>query len=850
MNPNLFIDDDGEPLRFSIARFDRRGAIRLLIEQNGGEVVEPHEPNIFMKISSLKLARVPGRFYSEKYIVDSIQRGRLPVNRERYLLWPSKPIAESASHGGEEKPGKRPQHEPPGFRTPFTKEEDALLIQLIAKNRDGLTGDLLYQELARTHPSRTWSSWRDRAVKKLLPRMSADYLSRLREEYATKAAAAAAAAAATAASDSAAATARESDNNDSQNEASVSQINLLGSSQRQNQRVARDSGPAEEMVLHEEDVRREPPKIARYNTATKGQHDVKKRKHRATEFVDEFDDGDDFGVGYHEEDAVASRFQPNDTLPAVVNNTSSSSNSGGAGSSVKISSKSPANDSLPRAVSIKPLDLEGASTVEAEISSPSPPKRFQLTTVNPTSVAPVYSATSRKSLPERRSQQSMAMPDPDPIPTTTARAVPPPATTTAATTTTATATTPTTAPIATTTTTRGRISTGVLANASPKNPVLSAFLEMNHESLPGTSSSRRSSGSNRRKSNADELVEIRDELRRAELKQQQQQQQAEGDGIRKRQRIGYSSSVGKPGNSDGREDDNNNNGDLVALVVGGKKWVGKSENNNRGDEYMAAALKQGVEASKIAAAAAAAQTHSPITPRRQSARISISPAKEASSPTKEAGYDNVTPLKRSGSVSKYIQRALKSPARGSFVEPDSDNEMDASDHDRTQVAAAVPRIDSQALSFVTDEDEYEAANKSFDEFSSVNDTTQALPGNIYEEVAAEVSYELVEDVLDASDDEDEPTAVEAQLMRETGDSFKNVKKAMFMTTYLKKKARFLLKAKFNVNRLDPKVRAFIFLPEEDDVLLGDDEDRYRALEEQKGRNMLEYRRVFLANLGQ
>ncbi|KAJ3352092.1 hypothetical protein HDU83_008370 [Entophlyctis luteolus] len=170
----LFTDAQNRPLRFTVTRSDDRASIRTLIEQNGGVVVDPHEQDIYMRISNPKLARMDGAtFYSSRYIVDAVRAGALPEDREHYRLWKDSAAGDPFAAS----PMKR------SSRTPFSKEDDAELIRILVDNTRNLGGNALYQELANKNRRHTMHSWRDRAVKVLLPQLTkSGQLDRMRAE--------------------------------------------------------------------------------------------------------------------------------------------------------------------------------------------------------------------------------------------------------------------------------------------------------------------------------------------------------------------------------------------------------------------------------------------------------------------------------------------------------------------------------------------------------------------------------------------------------------------------------------------------------------------------------------------
>ncbi|KAI8827811.1 hypothetical protein BJ741DRAFT_714108 [Chytriomyces cf. hyalinus JEL632] len=159
---------DGRPLRFSIARSGKlRETYRILIEQNGGVVCEPSEQNLFLRLGDQSVAHARNDLYSCEYIQDAIKQNRLP-DKEAFKLHPGPNAPALPSKG----------------RSAFSNEDDAILIDMFVKSKVHLNGNALHKDLAAKYPQHTWHSWRDRAVRFLLPKLEqSGQLVRLRAVY-------------------------------------------------------------------------------------------------------------------------------------------------------------------------------------------------------------------------------------------------------------------------------------------------------------------------------------------------------------------------------------------------------------------------------------------------------------------------------------------------------------------------------------------------------------------------------------------------------------------------------------------------------------------------------------------
>ncbi|KAJ3313809.1 hypothetical protein HDU76_002549 [Blyttiomyces sp. JEL0837] len=156
----VFVDEKGQPLRFSIVRCGAREKSRDLVEKYGGLVVESYEKNIYMKLTTKELGHSSNDLYDVKYVADCVNEGKL-LDKGPYWLQPN---------------------EAKTTRNPFTAKEDDLLLKMLKENPlSKLGGNQFYQDFAMKNPTHTWQAWRDRAVKHLIPKHQAA-LDRLKTE--------------------------------------------------------------------------------------------------------------------------------------------------------------------------------------------------------------------------------------------------------------------------------------------------------------------------------------------------------------------------------------------------------------------------------------------------------------------------------------------------------------------------------------------------------------------------------------------------------------------------------------------------------------------------------------------
>ncbi|XJO73938.1 hypothetical protein BDV3_004837 [Batrachochytrium dendrobatidis] len=147
----IFVDDEGNPLVFTVTLGVHHKHVCAGIQDNGG-VVDPEALEPFMNLVGIYHPTTNPNTFQCCYIDDCIQAG---------CLLPSDPYIIPTTSA-------RIIH-----RVQFNEQDDRLLYEMLAKNKGKhFKGNDLYQDFAAQHPRHTWKAWRDRAVKKIIPRMS------------------------------------------------------------------------------------------------------------------------------------------------------------------------------------------------------------------------------------------------------------------------------------------------------------------------------------------------------------------------------------------------------------------------------------------------------------------------------------------------------------------------------------------------------------------------------------------------------------------------------------------------------------------------------------------------------
>ncbi|KAI8853234.1 hypothetical protein BC829DRAFT_383152 [Chytridium lagenaria] len=153
----IFVDDEGNPLKFVVVRYEGWSEIRKAIEKYGGQVIHTQQRKMaFMSIVQTDCASdfIAPDSYSSKFVWDCIEAGRL-LEPSKYL------INIDGLPSGRKK-----------SRTMFTAEDDRILIRWLANldpKQAKLGGNAAYEELSKKYKHHSAQSWRSRFTKELEP---------------------------------------------------------------------------------------------------------------------------------------------------------------------------------------------------------------------------------------------------------------------------------------------------------------------------------------------------------------------------------------------------------------------------------------------------------------------------------------------------------------------------------------------------------------------------------------------------------------------------------------------------------------------------------------------------------
>ncbi|KAJ1336615.1 hypothetical protein BSLG_007397 [Batrachochytrium salamandrivorans] len=147
---NLFVDNKGQSLVFTVTRSDSHQQVCSAIVKHGG-IVDANSSNPFMNLVAFDHITTSPNMYYSYFIDDCISAGRL-LSKEDYLLTIT---TSRISH-----------------RCAFDEEDDRILTNHLLKFSTGrLHGNKLYQSFAEHHPKHSWHSWRHHAIKHILHRL-------------------------------------------------------------------------------------------------------------------------------------------------------------------------------------------------------------------------------------------------------------------------------------------------------------------------------------------------------------------------------------------------------------------------------------------------------------------------------------------------------------------------------------------------------------------------------------------------------------------------------------------------------------------------------------------------------
>ncbi|KAI1503482.1 TRF2-interacting telomeric protein/Rap1 C terminal domain-containing protein [Biscogniauxia marginata] len=166
-------------LKFWVAhRIPNRSTCVNDIENNGGKVV-PLERNADYLIADRARGDAPPGSYSFQFIKDALEDGSLD-HADEYLIkspaiQPRASTSTSTTTPATATATATASVHPKGTRTPFTKQDDQLLVEHVTRlerRGESISGNEIYKRFEAKYPHHTWHSWRDRWVKKLrhLPR--------------------------------------------------------------------------------------------------------------------------------------------------------------------------------------------------------------------------------------------------------------------------------------------------------------------------------------------------------------------------------------------------------------------------------------------------------------------------------------------------------------------------------------------------------------------------------------------------------------------------------------------------------------------------------------------------------
>ncbi|KAL2264625.1 hypothetical protein VTJ83DRAFT_7135 [Remersonia thermophila] len=142
-------------IKFWVAeRVPMRSTIEGYIKDNGGKLVLLPAPADVLVADHARKKDAPLHSVSWRYITESVKAGEL-ANMDDFRIHP---LPNSTQPAASSQPAR-------GTRTPFTEEDNRILVTWVLTHRDNTAGNKIYQDLAALYPRHTWQSWRDRWVK-------------------------------------------------------------------------------------------------------------------------------------------------------------------------------------------------------------------------------------------------------------------------------------------------------------------------------------------------------------------------------------------------------------------------------------------------------------------------------------------------------------------------------------------------------------------------------------------------------------------------------------------------------------------------------------------------------------
>ncbi|KAJ3041607.1 hypothetical protein HK097_002228, partial [Rhizophlyctis rosea] len=148
----IFIDRDRTPLKFFITRGPRRAEFRELVERHGGEVVDIPQ-NAWMRLADPSEDVTKSGMYSTEYIRDCVLDSKLINNKDDYAM----------------DTNKGPKGRKLGLRTPYSPADKQIIIECIKEHPEHVNGNSVWKEVGKKYPNHPWQSWRDHALKHIVP---------------------------------------------------------------------------------------------------------------------------------------------------------------------------------------------------------------------------------------------------------------------------------------------------------------------------------------------------------------------------------------------------------------------------------------------------------------------------------------------------------------------------------------------------------------------------------------------------------------------------------------------------------------------------------------------------------
>ncbi|XP_023667041.2 telomeric repeat-binding factor 2-interacting protein 1 isoform X1 [Paramormyrops kingsleyae] len=164
LSPVLFLDLQGEPMRFFLCPGASKAQLQPIIKAGGGVVCKVQEPGAILLLDPEQVAKVPAMlancYISTQYIRDSVEKNQqLDVDDYKF------------NNGGEQaRPEQRKRER---GRMGYTPEDDAVILSYISKRLQEARGNVVWREMERLGVTdHSWQSMKDRYRKHLCLQLS------------------------------------------------------------------------------------------------------------------------------------------------------------------------------------------------------------------------------------------------------------------------------------------------------------------------------------------------------------------------------------------------------------------------------------------------------------------------------------------------------------------------------------------------------------------------------------------------------------------------------------------------------------------------------------------------------